>query len=350
MQGLQHVLVGWCGAEPTLLVESRIPQDSIPSEGPNTNTLPNTISNKYIRRDGYAYQCLSECDGVTCVTDNYVEFQTEAETSNLFSMYVKVENPTDRPVENVLLTVNTQSFSTNGEYALPHNLDFPYEDGSDLKFSHGSTLGDKVVSRTVNGIPMTIDTIDAAYGPQIVFGPFDVPAYGEAGSEIELPLQDPNWEKDQAQAIPHTTGESINSIPISYNWAYANVPCECTEVKTHSVDGATCAAPVANPTLLQCQVYYQMFDAAGKICDGQCIQVPGCPPPYCFQGSSCTSGSLSACPGGAITNECLDPVYGCTNCHDQGQCVPGNRLTEADTTTLSGLFSTRSIEACPLTL
>jgi hypothetical protein len=175
---IQHVLYGWCGHKPKVINASRTPSDmQLAYEGPNTYTLPSAVSNKYVRRDGYAYKCVRQCDGGYCEKDNYMEFQTEIYKSNAISMYIRVENVTEFPIENV--TVRMRQLSYDGSSSpLPHQLDFPDGGG----YVHGNTLSS--YNTTVNGVPLKVE------GGEFVIGPFYLPT----NEPLYFPLQPASTE------------------------------------------------------------------------------------------------------------------------------------------------------------
>lgn len=575
-QRVEHVLYGWCGDDPTILNPTRLGGDQYEyvtamKEGPNTYTLPNAVSNKFIRRDGYMFACFSECEGFTCEVDNYVEFQTMIYPSNSVSLYLKAENLSDQVVDNVLLRASTLNYSEEGEYPVPHNLDYPYRLGSpntpnpatppapipvqdyitypvavgvrlpstypydsaytplttlpngqqfasfavqalndlinaaagagwtavvssgfrsitdqttvfernvaaelaaaanagtpitraeaetrasrysappgksehhlgtavDLidanhngndrydyarqnwnngfyrwlrenahtygfvisypyggsniqdsktgsgylsnepwhvrylglptdpvtpphvnhaavlfgqgylsptsgptvqsyllalpqsvpvppapnqpvtlqayNYSHGSTLGLNGISSPGVDWQVRLDPDpDPDIGHELFFGPFTLGPRGTSTASVELPFQPPASERS---SIPFTFTTSPSNPSGSYPPAQI-APCECNSVRTHSVGGATCGSTVANPSLLQCFTYYQAFDAAGRTCDQKCIQVPGCPPPWCFTGSSCGGGPAELCPNRySCTVQYVDPGAGTGQCN-----------------------------------
>ena len=206
VKNVKHVLWGWCGQTSTTTAD--LPSSlgiKAASTGPNTDTLPKSISNKYIRRDGYSFECESapgcqikiSCSGDPCykecrkeghfpsecetlcgpcfepcpTTTNYMEFQTEVYHSNDFSMYLKVQNLTNHKVENVEI-----------DTSLPHNLDYPYQTIStsypqQAKFAHGSSL--PPFAKTENNL--TIANI-----PPLKIGPFNL---NPAETKI-IPIQD----------------------------------------------------------------------------------------------------------------------------------------------------------------
>jgi len=332
---VERVLTGWCGQDPQIYNEARVPDVTLESQpGPNMFALPNAVSNKYVRRDGYAYKCVRSCEQGSCVTDNYVEFQTAIYPSNAVSLYLKVENPTALDLENVLVRVSTLSYSPQGEYPLPHNIDFPIENltaqavdaetviqTNGHSYSHASTLGDKV-DRGLG----TLRTITTAAGPieysilrnlnsetqdpELIFGPFNIPAAGEEGSIIELPLQPALTEY---QRIPDTLSSYDGGELGLVNPA---TPCECKGVRLHrgrATDSPDCSVIIPDPTDDQCRLYYGIATrdylgnnvgdhAGGYICDQGGITVEGCPPPWCFQRppdeEGTYDGPLEACPGG----------------------------------------------------
>jgi len=289
---VEHVLVGWCGQEPILLNGSRVPDISVNSPGPNMFTLPNAVSNKYIRRDGYAFKCVRDCQGTQCVTENYVEFQTMVYPSNAISLYLKAENMSAQPLKNVLVTINSLSFSPDGEYPLVHNIDYPYQvNAGAATYTHGSTLANKGFSTTVNGVPMRVEQRPGYSSPQIVIGPFDLGPDVSADSMIEIPLQPPEVEFTR---IPHSTDSLGGGTIGDVNPAG---PCECSGVRIHGVPGAQgCEVTETTPSNYHCQLYYQASDAGGRICDQGCIPVKGCPPPWCFKDGQCSTGPMDQCP------------------------------------------------------
>jgi hypothetical protein len=340
--GIERVLYGWCGQPPILINASRVPAISIDSPGPNQYTLPNAISNKYIRRDGYAFRCVSECNDFTCATDNYVEFQTEIFASNAFSYDLKVENPTELSIENVFMEINGLTYDPNGEYAMPHNLDFPFEPASaemeslfqisGYSYGHGSTLTQKIDMglgplRIVNGIQMSLrrspEDINVA---QMTIGPFDI----AANTLMVFPIQPPATEftaipdtvpraptsarggLNAGTANPGTPGGSGGSGGSAVAGDKPNAACECKQVRLHnSKTQLDCNAIVTNPSIDQCRLYYGIgipknagpTHAGGYVCNQTGITVPGCPPPWCFERLPEVggfTGPMTDCPGGLI--------------------------------------------------
>lgn len=189
----RHVLYGWCGYEPNIKEPDLVPAAAKGAEqGPNTYTLPGAVSNKYIRRDGYYYQCVRACDEDgslddpagfegQCITHNYTEFQTEIYPSNAISMFLNVDNPTDRVVENVIIRIGAQYTG----FPLVHGLDYPIPNAlGTYDYKHGENLSGGGFAYTFSGIQLR------AQGDKLVFGPFKI----NPGQTISLPLQPPEAE------------------------------------------------------------------------------------------------------------------------------------------------------------
>lgn len=338
IEDVERVLTGWCGQDPDQLNPDRIPDITLGSQpGPNMFALPNAVSNKYVRRDGYAYNCVKDCTDGSCITENnYVEFQTAIYPSNAISLYLRIENPTIREIENILVRVTTLSYSPEGEYALPHNVDFPIENAvaspikavslfqnNDFSYSHASTLGAKVdrglnTMRTINtdagSIPYSIqrNTARVTEDPEILFGPFDLPPTEKPGAIIELPLQPILTEFTR---IPDTLSSYDNEEGVT--WINPAKPCECQGVRLHEgrKDFPDCNTMISDPTDDQCRLYYGIGikddkgnllgdHAGGFICNQGGITVEGCPPPWCFarlpeEGGY--AGPKEVCPDGIIS-------------------------------------------------
>lgn len=182
---IEHVLYGWCGHKPTVLNGRRTPGDMKKAyEGPNSHTLPSAVSNKYVRRDGYAYRCVRTCDDGICEYDNYMEFQTEIFHSNALSMYLRVENLSNQPIPDVLVKVNELSYDGDTR-PLPHNINYPdASSGFNSQYVHGHNLDN--FSGNMNGTPIRTEN------GQLVLGPFFMPPQGTrfiplqyASSEVE---------------------------------------------------------------------------------------------------------------------------------------------------------------------
>ncbi len=147
VQNIQHSLWGWCGGEaqtqgiPT--PDGAVSSVQISSPGPNDNTLPGAVPNKFIRRDGYTYECVKtacwseEIPGPTPTSSidptptpqvvwheerryNYMEFQTMIYHSNDILLRVHYMNigDDDIPKEQVKI----YRYARDGK-EWPHNLD-----------------------------------------------------------------------------------------------------------------------------------------------------------------------------------------------------------------------------------
>ncbi len=330
---IKHAIVGWCGQDPIVKKTSgyntKIP---IHSNGPNSYTLPNAVSNKYIRRDGYAFTCVrkgaGECTGVECSKDNYMEFQTMIYPSNAISLYAKVENVSELPIDNVIVKANTLTYSAEGESPLSHNLDYLVDitdqtSGSNASFPDsdyynnnykatsgkaeegwGYVHGNDISS--LGNMPPLIFKIgkDERSAPGAPIMQFQTDPFDLAPGEIkELPFQRASSE---FTAIPGTSWSMPSGEIKPVEQAK---PCECQSVKIHDALGTPsdgCNRAVSSPTIDQCRLYYGIgvihggkdyrSHSGGYVCDLQGITVDGCPPPWCFDGAMSTSGPMDKCP------------------------------------------------------
>ena len=363
----ENVLVGWCGDNPPKMPgEDRINEFNADAEaneeipipvnatGPNSFTLPNAVSNKFVRRDGYMFTCVTTCDEGECEVENYIEFQTMIFPSNAVSMYLRAENVGEFPLENVVMRFNTLSFSSGGETPLPHNLDVyanydgsfdyygsapgalnnwgyihaqeipeviqapsdpaAYNLGVDVQTSAGADIAWQVGPRT--GTEGTAQPEWQFYtAPFSLAAPEKDPATGEIiapGESIEIPLQHPGTE---LIGIPSSAGTSALT---GFEVQEIAKPCECQSVRLHRTCGAAddgCGIEITNPSIDQCRLYYGIGmvvegkdyrdEAGGLICDILGIPVEGCPPPWCFEGAISEHGPLNMCrpnPGSKISN------------------------------------------------
>lgn len=299
---VEHVLAGWCGQDPIIKNQSRISSDvPIDSPGPNSFSLPGAISNKYIRRDGYAFSCLRDCSQGQCATQNYVEFQTVVYPSNALSLYLNVENISELPIENVLIDIHTLTYDPSGETPMPHNIDYPIplisDKGVDFEYRHGNALSSDDVRRigTLGGVPVSLveETLaDSRHISKLVLGPINL----TSGEVKKIPLQPEASEYTfiPGAANPFDPGEVGVVNPVK--------PCECQQVRLHDYLGAgSCSDPITAPTIDQCRLYYGIgvpdgSHAGGAVCDNGGIPVNGCPAPWCFEGAKSTSGPMNQCP------------------------------------------------------
>ena len=298
---VEHILAGWCGKDPEILNPSRM-LSTIPidSPGPNIFSLPGSISNKYIRRDGYVYSCIKDCGPNTqCETKNYVEFQTLVYPSNAFSLYLTVQNMGELPVDNVLVNLHTLTFDSSGETVFPHNIDYPIpvDNLATIEYRHGNLLTNDDMQKigSLGNVPVSVTNGTSDDGrdiTQLVLGPFDL-----AGLEVKkIPLQPAGSEFTQIPGTsnPYNPGNVGIVNPVK--------PCECQAVRLHDILGSgTCSETITNPTYDQCRAYYGISvddgsHAGGSVCDNGGITVNGCPAPWCFVGAQSTSGPMSACP------------------------------------------------------
>lgn len=338
---IRHVLWGWCGQTPTTkgILPPLVP---IYSPGPNDYTYSFAVSNKYIRRDGYLFDCVaSPCVADCSVTkDQYMEFQTEVFHTNDIALYLKVENLSDHKVENLEIEGYTLMYTPlDKTYSLPHNIEYPLKvlDSNwppRIQYAHGHQLPE---------INKTIENTSFVNLPPIKIGPFDL----NKGESKTFPLQDDNTLRDRIPSSledPYTCEQPPPPLPSptpgepSPAPPAPGVPCECQAVRLHSPQAnpgqgcsdCLCDPPEAcshldcsyggKPTVEQCRWYYGIVpcdDAwgtycanysetcakgkkyctvsshkgTGYICNKECITLPGCPPPYCFEGSVCKYGS-----------------------------------------------------------
>jgi len=299
---VEHVLTGWCGKDPIIKNQSRIFSEvPINSPGPNIFSLPGTISNKYIRRDGYAFSCLRDCSEGQCETQNYVEFQTEVYPSNALSLFLNVENISSLAVKNVLVDIHTLTYDPSGETPFPHNIDYPLpisgDNSIDFEYRHGNALTNADMQRigALGGVPVSIAQETDPHGriiSKLVLGPMDL-----APEEVKkIPLQPlaSEYTYIPGAANPFDSGEVGVVNPVK--------PCECQEVRLHDYLGAgSCSETISAPTNDQCRLYYGIgvpdgSHAGGAVCDNGGIPVNGCPAPWCFEGAQSTSGPMDQCP------------------------------------------------------
>lgn len=340
--GIRHVLWGWCGQKATYIgsllppcKEGEIPtRDNrcvpITTSGPNTYTFSGSISNKYIRRDGYEFYCvITACvDPEDCPPEpNYQEFQTLVFHTNDLAMYLKVENLSDHQVENILIKGHALMYTPLDEtYSLPHNLEYPLELRNSswppyIIYAHGHQLPQ--ISKIVEGE-------NFANIPPIEIGPFDL----EKGQTKTFPLQEQKFMRDKIPASvedPYTCESEPPPVittpgapPITPVPPPPAKPCECRGVRLHEYSykpkwsGPGCDSPLCDdpsycpsgcPTYDQCQIYYGVLKvgdpksysdhAGGYRCLTECIQVDGCPPPSCFAPDKCSGPQ----PGSAECNQ-----------------------------------------------
>lgn len=348
---IKHVLYSWCGGVPVVddsvkncppNTDSCIPlcdvgRDNkdrcIPTKtpGPNTDTLPFAISDKYLRRDGYTYLCIpTPCIANCPFTQNYIEFQTEIYHSNDLESTLLVENQSNHLIKNVEVNLNNLTYKLDAslEDPLPHNLDYPvnvidtdwppkieYQHGSELNFSSLDTGGDA---------PLELI-------PPLRFGPLDY-----AAKEVKkFPLQ-------QAQAMRFTIPSSVEDprtceggapaplptptgLPVPAPPGTDPKPCACKQIISHDKSSPPFPSPftgwncpdgpfpkddfaaLPEPERIElCRLYYGIRggkygvigDEGGIICDKDCWQVDGCPPPWCYKNARCQKTDYSVCPGG----------------------------------------------------
>lgn len=232
-QNIRHVLWGWCGQ--TASTSEPIPPSlgvTLTSPGPNTYTLPKAISNKYIRRDGYLFQCRPSANckiPVACpttsnppcykacpTTTNYQEFQTEIYHSNDFVLNLTVQNLTNHLIENVVVETMDLTYTPDQWFkSLPHNADYPYEVLSYAypywsKFAHGFNIPP---------FQKQIQNISFANVPPFKIGPFNL----QAGESKIIPLQDEKIIRYQIPSSvedPNTcTGATPRSSPGQFQGA-----------------------------------------------------------------------------------------------------------------------------------
>ncbi|NTV30598.1 hypothetical protein HGA91_01275 [candidate division WWE3 bacterium] len=320
VSGIRHVIAGWCGQSPVMADWGAVPVTSHAAQGPNTFGLANSISNKFIRRDGYSYKCVRDCFTGSCEDEAYVEFHTEVYASNAISLYVKAENTSDLEIDNILVRLNTKTFDARGEDAFAHNVDFLVARGgatdnplNPVNYIHGSSLDEylteqiglygsanpdwpSILIRTINGVPMYLETRPDVTSPQIVFGPFTL----QAGEIKELPLQPSSSE---ITVLPDTTDSITSSQTLGeYKLSQPAVPCQCQGVKLHGGEWGCQYRPDHQPTIQECAQYYgitiaDQTHAGGFTCDQGGYTVPGCPPPWCYERAQSEGrGSLSQCP------------------------------------------------------
>lgn len=339
---IRHALWGWCGNTPTNIdpkIENCPPGSNtcIPlcekgrdaqgrcimqqSPGPNVHTLPFAVSNKFIRRDGYLYQCAATpciADPSICpdhITTNYMEFQTLIENSNLVSYVLKVENLSGHQLQNIQIqTKNLTYAADDNQRVLPHNIEYPVE----LKntsyppqwdWEHGNALD-----------PAALPTL-----LKNLLGPFNL----AAGASQELPLQDASQERcivPNSVAEPNPCTGQAPDRPILPEPGEPDPapparpkPCACRAVALHGAypgvrDGATCEKPLDNPSPAECRLYYGIVCTGGNcqiinhgqgatVCRKDNITVDGCAPPWCYEGtdqSPPAGKTIADCPGGGL--------------------------------------------------
>lgn len=326
----EHVLWGWCGETAQ---ESGLPRGEIQlcqpgqttdcvdqnSPGPNDNSFGNAIPNKLIRRDGYLYRCVSNACEVSpdqfesASRWSYKEFQTQIFHSNDFVMYLEVENPTNKQIDNININWHAASPLDEYKYPLPQNVDYPvervstttgFEQFEHWNFQHGSTM-------------------DPSFSiiPTFSLGPYETkkfPIHPPGSERDSLPLI---YTEDFAQLQSGAVAPDVILPPVVLS---ADIPCECQNVVTHEC-GFDCGVAAQNPNIGTCATYYGLdctaddggqltcnggaennafdnacsiittdaagvpqcmrcldTDSTGDICYDQNIQVPGCPPPSYF--------------------------------------------------------------------